>query len=419
MSQAAAVLEKTYREERPRVLATLIRVLRDFELAEESLQDAFADASVQWSEGQVPESPAAWLLRAARNKGVDRIRRRIVFGEKQAELATLAAIEGDVRESDEEEPVVEDDRLRLFFTCCHPALPLEAQVALTLRTVAGLSTEEVAAAFLVPVPTMAQRLVRAKGKIRDARIPYRIPPSEVLSDRVEAVLAVLYLTFTEGYAASSGDVVIRRELCAEAIRLARLLLGLMPDRADIQGLLALMLLQDSRRNARIDSLGEIVLLYDQDRSLWDRDEIAEGLALVPLALRARPPQSYGIQAAIAAVHAHAASGAETDWAQVAALYTALAEVAPSEVVDLNRAVAVAMAEGPLAGLALLDKVEATGRLATHHLLPAARADLLARLGRREEARAAYQLALEQVGNEAERRLLSRKLAALADVATSR
>jgi RNA polymerase sigma-70 factor (ECF subfamily) len=261
---------------------------------------------------------------------------------------------------------------------------------------------------------MAQRLVRAKGKIRDARIPYAIPPSEVLSDRVDAVLAVIYLTFTEGYAASTGGGVIRRELCSEAIRLVRLLLGLMPDRADVQGLLALMLLQDSRRNARVDPAGEIVLLDDQDRALWDRDQIAEGLALVPLALRARPPQSYGVQAAIAAVHAQAATKVDTDWAQVAALYAVLAEIAPSEVVDLNRAVAVAMAEGPVAGLALLDEVQATGRLAGHHLLPAARADLLARLGRRDEARAAYRLALEQVGNEAERRLLSRKLAALED-----
>jgi len=413
VSLAAASLEKAYREERPRVIATLIRVVGDFDLAEEVAQDAFADAAVQWPAEGVPDSPVAWLIRAGRNKAIDRVRRRARFSSKEAELTAVARADAEASDDPAEEPeVLEDDRLRLFFTCCHPALPLDAQVALTLRTVAGLTTEEVAAAFLVPVPTMAQRLVRARAKIRDARIPYRIPPEEVLADRVEAVLAVIYLTFTEGYAATSGDEVIRRELCAEAIRLARLLLVLMPDRPDTQGLLGLMLLSDSRRRARVDGAGDIVLLDEQDRTLWDQAQIAEGLALVPLALRARPPDPYGVQAAIAAVHARARTKEETDWAEVAGLYAVLARVAPSAVVDLNRAVAVAMAEGPQPGLELLDEVEATGRLSELHLLPAARADLLARLGRGAEARVAYERALSLVSHEAERRLLARKLAAL-------
>jgi RNA polymerase sigma-70 factor (ECF subfamily) len=414
VSRAASILEQTYKSERPRVLAALIRVLRDFDLAEEVVQDAFAAALEQWQSDGVPEVPAAWLLRTARYKAIDRIRRHKVFTEKQAELTALAAVEADLAH-DEDDPVpLEDDRLRLFFTCCHPALPLEAQVALTLRTVAGLTTEEVAAAFLVPVATMAQRLVRAKTKIRDARIPFRVPPEEILADRVEAVLAVVYLTFTEGYAATSGDEVIRRELCAEAIRLARLLAEMMPDRDDVKGLLALMLLQDSRRDARIGPDGDIVLLEDQDRARWDRAQIEEGLRLVPLALRARPPNPYALQAAIAAVHAEATTKETTDWAQVAALYGVLGRVAPSPVVELNRAVAVAMAEGPEAGLALLDGVVADGRLSEHHLLPAARADLLARLGRVSEAKVAYEQALTLVDNGAERRLLARKLSLLRD-----
>ena len=414
MRSAPEIIEQTYREERPRVLATLIRVLRDFDLAEEVAQDAFAAALEQWAVDGIPDTPAAWLFRTARHKAVDRIRRRIKFTEKQAELATIVDVESDLSGDEQEPALLEDDRLRLFFTCCHPALPLEAQVALTLRTVAGLSTDEVAAAFLVPPVAMAQRIVRAKAKIRDARIPFRIPPEEALTDRVEAVLAVVYLTFTEGYAATSGDVVIRKDLCAEAIRLARLLLCLLPGRGDVTGLLALMLLQDSRRNARVDADGDIVLLEEQDRSLWDRAQIDEGLALVPDALRGPPPNAYAIQAAIAALHAAATTATRetTDWAQIAGLYEVLARMNPSAVIELNRAVAVAMADGPAAGLALLDRVEAEGRLVDHHLLPAARADLLARLGRTVEARAEYVQALERVNNAAERRLLLRKLASL-------
>jgi RNA polymerase sigma-70 factor, ECF subfamily len=412
MSDAHSVIEKTYRDERPRVVASLIRVLSDFDLAEEVVEDAFVAAIEQWGATGIPDAPAAWLYRTARHKAIDRIRRRVRFADKEAELAAMAAVETDSHPDEPDPPVLEDDRLRLFFICCHPALPLEGQIALTLRTVAGLSTEEVAAAFLVPVPTMAQRLVRAKAKIKDAGIPYRIPPEELLTDRVEAVLSVVYLTFTEGYAATSGDVVIRRELCSEAIRLARLLLVLLPDRADVTGLLALMLLQDSRKSARVDAQGDIVLLEDQDRSQWDHEAIAEGLRLVPLALKGRPTSSYALQAAIAAVHARAATSRATDWAQIAGLYAVLARVTPSPVVELNRAVAVAMAEGPAQGLALLNRLEQDASLAENHLLAAARADLLARLGRTEEARAAYAQALARVGNAAESRLLARKLAML-------
>jgi RNA polymerase sigma-70 factor, ECF subfamily len=412
VSQARSAIERAYRDERPRVVATLIRVLRDFDLAEEVAQDAFEAALEQWTEEGIPRAPAAWLLTTARHKAIDRIRRSALFAEKQAEIGALAAVEGDLSDDLGEPAVLEDDRLRLFFTCCHPALPLEAQIALTLRTVAGLSTEEVAAAFLVPPATMAQRLVRAKTKIRAARIPYRIPPDELLADRVLAVLAVVYLTFTEGYAATSGDVVIRRELCHEAIRLARLLAGLLPNRGDVMGLLALMLLQDSRRDARVDANGDIVLLEEQDRGLWDKVEIEEGLSLVPLALRSAPPSAYAVEAAIAAVHAKAATKESTDWTEIAALYGVLARVSPSAVVELNRAVAIAMAEGPAAGLALLDDLVSSGWLTDNHLLPAARADLLSRLGRTPEARAAYQLALSLVSNAAERRLLTRKLASL-------
>lgn len=411
MGRVDAIIAKAYRDDRPRVLATLIRHLHDFDIAEEVLQDAFAAAVEQWSVDGVPEVPAAWLLRTARHKAIDRIRRRVRFAEKQAELSTLAEVEAGLLEGPGE-GLLEDDRLRLFFTCCHPALPLEARVALTLRTVAGLSTEEVAAAFLVAETTMAQRLVRAKAKIRDARIPFRIPSEEQLDDRIEAVLAVIYLTFTEGYAATSGDVVIRRELCSEAIRLARVLETLMPERADVKGLVALMLLQDSRRDARVDAQGDIVLLDEQDRARWDRAEIDEGLALVPIALRGGPPSTYALQAAIAAVHARASSKETTDWPQIAALYGVLAQRSPSAVIELNRAVAVAMAEGAAAGLDLLDALVREGSLADNHLLAASRADLLARLGRTSEARVAYEQALSRVTHPAERRLLARKLAGL-------
>jgi RNA polymerase sigma-70 factor (ECF subfamily) len=412
VSVPAAAVEEAYRREGARVLATLIRVLRDFDLAEEVAQDAFAAAMEQWPRDGVPANAHAWLVKTARNKAIDRLRRDRRLAEKKEQLQAEAEIEAALPDepADDAPAALEDDRLRLIFTCCHPALPLEAQVALTLRTVAGLSTEEIAAAFLVPVPTMAQRLVRAKSKIRDAAIPYRVPSEPELPERLDAVLAVVYLVFTEGYAATSGDVVVRRDLCAQAIRLARLVNALLPDRPQAMGLLALLLLQDSRRDARVDAHGDIVLLEDQDRSRWDRAQIDEGLALVPRALRTSPPGPYALQSAIAAVHAQAATAAATDWRQIAALYGVLAQVAPSPVVALNRAVAVAMAEGPQAGLPMVDAL--AGALDEHHLFHAARADLLARTGRPDEARRAYARALSLVKNEPERRLLARKLASL-------
>jgi RNA polymerase sigma-70 factor (ECF subfamily) len=403
-------IESVFRQERGRILATLIRILGDIDLGEEALAAALEAALVQWPREGTPANPRAWLVRAARNKAVDQMRRRALHEGKRAEMEADAALGRDDAGGEIDEVAVRDDQLRLIFTCCHPALAVEAQVALTLRTLCGLETEAIARAFLVPPATMAQRLVRAKAKIRQARIPYRVPDAEELPERLDAVLAVVYLVVNEGYAASSGAALIRRELCAEAIRLARLIVDLLPGESEARALLALMLLTDARRDARVDAAGEMVLLEDQDRSRWDRAEIGEGLALVEAALRAGPPGAYALQAAIAGVHARAARAEETDWHEIAALYAMLKAANPSGVVALNHAAAVAMAEGPAAGLRLMDAIVADGGLAGYHLLPAARADLLRRLGRMSEAAAAYREALALVGNETDRRFLERRLA---------
>jgi len=415
--ETEAAITRAYREERGRILATLIRVVGDFDTAEEALADAFAAAAAQWPRDGIPERPRAWLLRAARNKAVDRRRRGALFAEKRAALGAEAEPAQPAPDDDENggdmTNGVEDDRLRLIFTCCHPALATEAQVALTLRTLGGLGTEEIARAFLVPAVTMAQRLVRAKSKIREAGIPYRVPDAEDLPARLDAVLAGIYLVFNEGYAPSAGAAPLRRALCAEAIRLGRLVIELLPGRAEALGLLALMLLHDARGPARVDAAGDVVLLEEQDRARWDHAAIAEGLALVERALRVPgPPGAYALQAAIAGVHARAPRAADTDWREIAALYRLLAAVHPSPVVALNQAVAVAMADGPDAGLLLIDQLAATGALAGYHLLPAARADLLRRLGRNQEAAAAYREALALVGNDADKRFLERRLASL-------
>jgi RNA polymerase sigma-70 factor (ECF subfamily) len=403
-------LERLYRDESGRILATLIRLLGDFDVAEEAMQEAFAVAVEQWPAAGMPDNPRTWLVGTARHKAVDRLRRRRRFETKGEELAHLIALEAAPDAPEEADDAMADDPLRLIFTCCHPALAVEAQVALTLRTLGGLTTEEVARAFLVPVPTMAQRLVRAKQKIRTAGIPYRVPPDGELAERLEAVMLVLYLVFNEGYAATSGDAVIRRELSAEAIRLGRLLVELMPGPTEPRALLALMLLQDSRRSARVSSEGDLVLLEDQDRRRWDQAEIREGLALAETALRDGGPRVYALQAAIAARHARAARAEETDWRQIARLYDELGRLNPSPVIELNRAAAVAMAEGPEVGLRLLGALEAEGRLRDYALLPSARADLLRRLGRWTEAAAAYRQALDLTENDPQRRFLARRLA---------
>jgi RNA polymerase sigma-70 factor (ECF subfamily) len=398
-------LETAYREERPRALATLIRVLRDFDLAEEMLQEAFAAALAQWPRDGVPANAGAWLVSTARHKAVDRLRREKRLAAYQAEVAALG--EPAVDAGDVTDQPLPDDLLRLIFTCCHPALAFEAQVALTLKTLCGLSAPEIARAFLVPLPTMAQRLVRAKDKIRVARIPYVVPGREEVADRLDGVLRVVYLVFNEGYAATSGDALVRRELCGEAIRLGRLLREVLRAAPEVSALLALMLLQDSRRAARTDAAGDIVTLEEQDRSLWDHGQMAEGQALAEDALRRGGAGFYALQAAIAALHAQARRAEETDWPQIAALYSLLLRVHPSPVVALNHAAAVAM-ESLDRGLGLIEQLEASGELEGYHLLPAAKADVLRRLGRRAEAAAAYERALELVTNDPERRYLERR-----------
>ena len=403
-AEVEAAVADAFRTDWGQVVATLIRVTGDWDLAEECASDAFAMAVERWARDGVPRKPGAWLTTTARNRAVDRLRREAVGAAKLREVAALADTDGA---PDSEE--IRDDRLRLIFTCCHPALAFEARVALTLRTLAGLTTAEIARAFIVPETTMAQRLVRAKKKIRNAGIPYRVPPAHLLAERTNAVLGVLYLLFNEGYAASAGADLVRRSLTEEAIRLARVLVSLLPDEPEAEGLLALLLLHDARRDAR-EVAGVLVTLEDQDRSRWDAAEIADGVALLETALRRGVPGPYQIQAAIAACHVTAPTAAETDWRQIASLYGELARFVPSAVVELNRAVAVAMADGPAAGLALVDDLAARGELAGYHLLPATRADLLRRLGRRPEAASAYREAIELAGTDAERKYLAGRLA---------
>jgi RNA polymerase sigma-70 factor (ECF subfamily) len=410
MADVEAEVAEAFRHEWSRVVATLIRMTGDWDLAEECAQDAFATALARWGSDGVPDRPGAWLTTTARNRALDRLRRSKTEAAKLKEVAALSVPD---EAPDYGDSGVTDDRLRLMFTCCHPALTLEARVALTLRTLAGLTTAEIAKAFLVPEATMAKRLTRAKHKIRDAGIPYRVPPAHLLPERTGGVLAVLYLLFNEGYAASAGDDLLRPGLSGEAIRLGRLLTRLMPDEPEAAGLLALMLLQDSRSAARLDDDGELVSLEDQDRSRWDAGEIAEGIGLLESALRRQRAGPYQLQAAIAACHSEVADPAETDWQQIALLYGELRKIVPSAVVELNRAVAVAMADGPAAGLLLVDNLAASGELTGYYLLPAARADLLRRLERRQEAAASYREALDLAATEPERRYLSRRLAEVA------
>ena len=412
VSEVASTVEALYRDESRRVLATLIRLLGDFDAAEEALHDAFAAAVERWPHDGVPANPVSWLISAGRFRAIDRRRRETSFENKRDAIARELNEITDQEYSQVDDEMIEDDRLRLIFTCCHPALAPDAQVALTLRTVGNLTTEEIAHAFLVPAPTLAQRIVRAKNKIRDAGIPYEIPLAADLPERLDAVLAVIYLIFNEGYSPSTGDTLTRADLSAEAIRLGRLLVALMPE-AEVKGMLAMMLLHDARRTARTDSAGDLVLLEAQDRSQWNREQIAEGLLLTEESLRSSRFGRYAIQAAIAALHAEAATAADTDWRQIVGLYDVLLRVQPSAVIALNRAVALAMSGDLLAGLSATDLLIAAGELDSYQHAHAARADLLRRLGRSDDARLAYQTALALSTQEPERRYLERRIRELA------
>jgi RNA polymerase sigma-70 factor, ECF subfamily len=412
--EATLAIEGAFTEEWGRIVAALIRRTRDWDLAEDCAQQAFAEAARRWPSRGVPRQPGAWLMTVARNRAIDRLRHERMRDARLREAATL--IDDRSEDGDEEEPGddngIEDDRLRLIFTCSHPALALEARAALTLRTLAGLTTTEIANAFLVPEPTMAKRLVRAKHKIEHARIPYRVPPAHLLPERTSGVLAVLYLMFNEGYATSAGDELIRVDLCAEAIRLARLLSGLMPDEPETGGLLALMVFQHSRRETRTDLSGDLITLEEQDRSRWNRAEIDEANAILDAAVRRDAIGPYQLQALIAACHANAPHAGVTDWARIAALYERLLEVTPNPIVKLNHAVAIGIATGPEDGLALIARLTASGQLRDYHLLHATRADFLRRLGRNSEAADAYREALDLARTEPERRYLTKRLQAL-------
>jgi RNA polymerase sigma-70 factor (ECF subfamily) len=396
------LIDAIYRNESGRVLATLIRTLGDFDLAEEALHEAFAAAVEQWEREGVPANPRAWLVSTGRFKAIDVLRRRDRFDNSLMEIAKRARRNSASSSRDGDE--IEDDRLRLMFTCCHPAIAANVQIALTLREVCGLTTDEIASAFLTAPATIAQRIVRGKAKIRDAGIPYVIPTATDLTERLDSVLAVIYLVFTEGYSATSGESMTRQELSEEAIRLGRLLMELLPD-PEVIGLLALMLLQESRRSARVTTDGDLILLEDQDRTLWNRDQIREGQSFVERALATRRFGAYTMQAAIAAVHANATTANETDWRQITTLYDSLHSLNPSPVIELNRAVAVAMGDSPEAGLSLIDSILERRELTDYHLLHAARADLLRRLGKNDDARVAYKLALSLAKQEPERRFL--------------
>jgi len=418
ISTAHATVEATYQSDWGRIVATLIRSFGDFDVAEEAAQEAFAAATTQWANEGVPDSPAAWIIQTAKHKAIDRLRRQTRFQEKIESYAL--EVDWTTEQPDPFSHQIPDDRLRLIFTCCHPALAPESQVALTLRTLCGLQTEEIARAFLVPAPTMAQRLVRAKKKIREAKIPYKVPETAEIPERVHAVLTIIYLVFNEGYASTQGEQLMRSDLCAEAIRLARFVRMLMAPYppAEVTGLLALMLLHDSRRDARVDSSGDLVVLEEQDRTLWNQDQIGEALPLVRQALIAPDAGSFTLQAAIAAEHCRAVRAEDTDWHQIVFFYDRLGLLQPSPIVSLNRAVAVAMAEGTERGLSLIDEILASGDLDDYHLLHAARADMLRRTGAYAEAARNYERALALVTNESERRFLERRLREVSAVSAS-